>query len=450
MTAFTGASVSGLSGPESFAGESRADEGRDIPWPLLIAWGLALAVLAWLRLAPSARDTLWAEDGTLFLQSAAGHAQWTTLFAPYAGYLHLVPRLEAITTVDLVPVQWWALSMTALSCAVAGLVAVVVFVASRDLLPGIAPRLVVSGLTVLTPLLPREVLGNAANVHTLLFWGVFWVLLAAPRTRAGRIGYALFVLVSALTEIQTVFLLPLLLWNRRDRRTWPIKLALVVGVAGQFLAELLAPRGAGQPVTVGIPSLIDGWFINGILTSWVPIPVLGNILAASMPVILILALVPMAAVAVTTFFGTAAHRALAWILAGYSVLIWCAGVIVDPAPWYQYATFTQAELTHVWLSRYGVIPAMMLLAELPLAAVALVRSRSRPRRVAASVLIAAVVLTVFVQAPENLSRRDYGPAWGPQIAAAEQKCDRPTVTSVEIGETLGWSTRVPCSFFAGE
>lgn len=450
MTAFTGASVSGLPGPESSARESRSRARGDIAWPLLAFWGIALAGLAWLRLAPSARDTLWAEDGALFLQSAAGHAQWTTLFAPYAGYLHLVPRLEAITTVDLVPVQWWALSMTALSCAVAGLVAVVVFVASRDLLPGIAVRLVVSGLTVLTPLLPREVLGNAANVHSLLFWGAFWVLLAVPRTRAGRIGYAVFMLVSALTEIQTVFLLPLLLWNRRDQRTWPVKLALIAGLASQFIAELLAPRSAGQPVTVGIPSLIDGWFINGILTSWVPIPQLGNVLAASMPIVFLLVLIPMAAVAVTTFLGTARQRALAWILAGYSVLIWCAGVIIDPAPWYQYATFTQAQMTHVWLSRYGVIPAMMLLAELPLAAVALVRTRSRSRRVAASVLVAAVVLTVFVQAPENLSRRDYGPAWGPQIAAAEQRCDRPTVTSVEIGETLGWSTRVPCSYFAGE
>ena len=144
---------------------------------------VVVTVLAWLRLPPIARDTLWAEDGRTFLGGAVGPSPWSTIFEPYAGYLHVVPRLLALFTVNAVPVAGWALSMTFLSCFVAGIVAGVVLVVSRPYVTWLPARLLLVGLTVLTPLVNREVLGNAANLHSLLFWGAFWMVLSRPSTR---------------------------------------------------------------------------------------------------------------------------------------------------------------------------------------------------------------------------------------------------------------------------
>ncbi len=54
---------------------------------------LAAAALAWWRLGPVTRATTWAEDGGIFLREQLAYGAGDTLLRPYAGYLHLVPRL---------------------------------------------------------------------------------------------------------------------------------------------------------------------------------------------------------------------------------------------------------------------------------------------------------------------------------------------------------------------
>ncbi len=56
---------------------------------------VAATLLAWSRLSPVARDTLWAEDATRFLHVDDRDGLGATLLRPYAGYLHVVPRLLA-------------------------------------------------------------------------------------------------------------------------------------------------------------------------------------------------------------------------------------------------------------------------------------------------------------------------------------------------------------------
>jgi hypothetical protein len=424
--------------------------------------GLTSAVAAWYRLDAVARDTLWAEDGRLFLERAASGPTLPTIAQPYAGYEQLIPRLMALATVRLVPVEWWALSMTALSCLAAGAVAAIVFLASREVVGWMPARIAISLLTVLTPLASREVLGNAANLHSLLFWGVLWVLLAVPRSRFGQVGYAVFVLCAALSETQVVFLLPLLLWRMRDRRTWLIKAALVLGAAAQLAAEFVAPRPAATVAQNSPLSIAEGWIINGIDTSWVPIPRVGEALATALPGMLLLATIPLGAIVVTTLLGTRAQRAVSWILLAGSTVVWTAGVVVDPAPYYQYAGMSAEQLSHVWLSRYGVVPAMMLLAEVALAAAVLARHPTREsrgalaaaasprRRLVAVALLVALAVPLVLQAPENLSRRAVGPAWSPQISAAAEVCEAPRTATADLRETIGWQVAVPCLYFAKE
>jgi hypothetical protein len=349
--------------------------------------------------------------------------------------------------VAFVPVQGWALSMTGISCVLAGVVAAVVYVGSRDYVPWMPARVALAVLTVATPLASREVLGNATNVHSLLLWGLFWALLCRPRSRTAMwllTGYAL---AAALTEVQSIFLLPLVLWNRRDRSTWSIKAALVLGVAAQAIATLASPRWSNGRPRNGVTSIVDGWLINAVATSWVQIPHLGSVLAAVGPLIWLLVLIPASALAVTMWLGTRRQRVAAWLLFGGSLVIWSAGVVVNPAPWYNYATMTPAELQGVWLSRYGVVPAMMLLAQLCVAA-SVLRHRlpTRRWRVVAGAMVVLVFATGSLQATEQLSRRDVGPAWEPQMSAVDETCEVPDTHAASVIETLTWRVRVPCRF----
>jgi hypothetical protein len=190
---------------------------------VLIAVVAALA--AWQRIPAIARDTLWAEDGRIFVQGAMDRGPIASLFIPYAGYVHTVPRLIASAVVSFVPVTGWALGMTAGACLVAGILAATVFVATRGIIRWMPARLVLAALTVLAPLAPREVLGDATNLHSLFLWTLFWIVLAAPRTRTSTIGLAVVGLLGALTEVQSLLLLPLLLVvvvlrDRRSGRGW--------------------------------------------------------------------------------------------------------------------------------------------------------------------------------------------------------------------------------------
>ena len=207
----------------------------------LALFGALCAAVAWFRLPAVARDTLWAEDGRNFLQAAADHGLADTVLTPYAGYLHVIPRIIAGVVVTL-PIAWWALAMTAASCLVAGAVAVVVFVCARDVVPWLPARILVASLTVLAPLAPREVLGNTANLHSLLLWAMLWMLLYRPRTRLGAVVLGSVGLLAGLTEIQGALLVPLLLCAPHGRRRWIVRGGILLGLAAQLFVTVLWPR----------------------------------------------------------------------------------------------------------------------------------------------------------------------------------------------------------------
>jgi hypothetical protein len=56
--------------------------------PLVFLLGTAVALL---RLSLHDLDTLWAEDGALFLLDALEHGTAETVARPYSGYLHAYP-----------------------------------------------------------------------------------------------------------------------------------------------------------------------------------------------------------------------------------------------------------------------------------------------------------------------------------------------------------------------
>jgi hypothetical protein len=424
------------------------------PTLLLVAFGVLAALAAWLRIPAVARDTLWAEDGRNFLQDAINVGPGNSLFIAYAGYLHTVPRMIAAAVESMLPVSGWALGMTAGSCVVAGALTVAVFVATRGVITWMPARLVIASLTVLAPLGPREVLGNAANLHSLFMWALFWIAVSRPRTRSSVIGLSVVALLGALTEVQSLFLLPLFLFRWRERRRWPARAMLLIGAMTQLAVTLTLPR-APSPHSANDPlSIAYGYLINAVIPWGIPQAKIGPVLDAVGPLVGILLVIPLGFAALLVIRrGTATERVVVVALAVGSVAVFCISVITNPNTFYDYAGMTPTQLAGVWLTRYGVVPSMMLGALLPIALGVARRIRrqdhagiSRARTTVLLVLCGLLLVSAVTQFVPDDTRRSSGPEWQPQLAAASESCESgPRGSRVVLRETIGWHVSVPCS-----
>jgi hypothetical protein len=420
------------------------------------------ACAAWLRIPAVARDTLWAEDGRNFLQAALDKGVLDSLLLPYSGYLHTLPRLAASFTVQIVPVQYYALSMTAAACLAAGAMAATVFVCSGDVIRWMPSRLIVAMLTVLAPLAPREVLGNMANLHTLVLWTLFWVLLYRPKTRLGSLALTVVAMLGSLTEIQVIFLLPLLLRHPLDRARMRPRVGYLLGALAQLAVTVLWPRAASSNPRLGPTSIGFGFLINSVVPLWVPQKSVGPVVSwGGLPLCLAMALPVVIALVVCLRFGTLNHRVAALGLTSLAVLVYVVSVYENPQSYYDYANLSTPALRSLWLARYGVGPSMMLGAVLALAAAVAAHQRRQPaggdsgstqslrtlrvQPLAAWTTAGLLVLLLLVQFVPQSTRRSHGPAWQPQVAALQEKCKRmPDEGTVNIRETLGWHVSVSC------
>ena len=421
--------------------------------PMLV--GAVFSIAAWLRIPSIARDTLWAEDGRDFLQTAMNQGPMSSLFRPYAGYLHTIPRIASSLIVQFVPVPQYAYAMTAASCIAAGCAAGVVYVCAQPVVHWVPARIVLAGITVLAPLEPREVLGNATNLHSILLWMLFWMLLFRPKNRTGSITFGVVALLAALTEIQSVFLLPLLLYKLRDRRRWPLRAGFVVGVAAQLVVTVIWPRGANRNPAVGLPSIAYGYLINSVVPLWLPQKLIGPALAAGGITLAILLALPLLAAAIFAFVrGSTIQRvAVSGLIVG-SVVVYSASVMENPQRFYDYALYTHAQLETVWLARYGVVPSMMLSALFVVAfstrgrtgAARLPNSSRVTRRIAPrAAVLGAVMALLLIQFVPQATRRSDGPAWLPQVDASAKACaTQPDSRRDQLRETIGWKVTIDC------
>ena len=235
-------------------------------WPAAVAVAVVGAIVCWFRVPSVGRYTMYAEDGQIFVQ------QWLTghgfpLFEPYAGYQHFLPRISTWLVVHLVPVSGWGIGVTVAACLLAGGTAALVYVFSRDVIDTQVSRLGLAAVTVLIPLAGQEPVGNLANLHWYLLFLTPWLLLATPRSTAGTVAMCLVALASTLTESQAVIFAPIAIWRLvSSAPARPVMVCWFVGVGGQLLTFLLAPRvlsGGGWPPPM---SVIKGYLGNVSLT----------------------------------------------------------------------------------------------------------------------------------------------------------------------------------------
>lgn len=415
-------------------------------------WALALvifgALVSWFRLDPVARDTLWAEDGPVFLADAMDESPAAVLLQPYQGYLHLLPRLIAAGTASWVPIEASALAMTIGSCLVVGLVAALVFVCAQDVVVWRPARIAVAVLTFVAPVVSYEILGNAANVHWYALWLAPWLLLAAPRRRRSALLLGTVGLIIALTEVQVLFFLPLIAWRARDPNRWIVWGGVALGSVLQLVAVFAAPRdaGAGRP-PIGSTTL--GYMYH------VPMGAIFPTRSAKALWVTelgwwgaVVVLVPfLIAAAWVLWRGQAVERVAAVALMGGSVVVWTAAYVVNSNPDYFYSLLPLNVAVERNLDRYGAVPAMYLLATVILATSVAWRVRML-RRTAIAALGFVMALTVAIAALPHRTARAEGPEWTSGIAGARAECasaDNPDqVVSVPMAPD-GWSFALRCS-----
>jgi hypothetical protein len=211
--------------------------GRGETAVLLLAL-LALAIVGQLlRMGPSAAlDSLWAEDGQIFLQDGISRDFPSTLVDTYAGYLVLVPRLIGEIG-SAVPLREAAAAVALASALIIVLSGLAVWVGSSGLIRNPYLRGTLVALTILSPVASLESVVSVAYVPWYMLFGSFWLLFWRAQTTWGAALGALFLLLTGLSTPGVWFFAPVAALRAvaaRDRRDALILGGFAAGAAVQI------------------------------------------------------------------------------------------------------------------------------------------------------------------------------------------------------------------------
>lgn len=222
------------------------------PWPSgpRVRWWfagvVALGAVALLLPRPAGwtGSYLFAEDGQVFLAQTL-EGGFSTLLQPYAGYLHVVPRLISNVCALGGPGAYAA-------CTDAGSVLVKVLVASLAF-PVMAAYartwawgLVAASAVLMLPTGQQEVLGNLTNLRWFLVFAAFCSVMGIFTSRRLAIFAAVLAMLASLSDPMPIIFLPIALWRILGLRGWVPRLpalALALGVAVHVLHMQPGARG---------------------------------------------------------------------------------------------------------------------------------------------------------------------------------------------------------------
>lgn len=408
------------------------------------------ALLAHCRLPADIRNVVWAEDGRVFLGDRLRAGALHSTFDVYEGYLHVIPRLLTDIAVWVFPLEKYAVASTALSCAVAGLVAGLVFVCSRDLLRRRSLRVMLALITVLTPALSAEVLGNFANLHWILLWLAPWLFLVTPKSWGGAAALGVVGLMSGLTEIQMLLFAPLAFVNARNPKSLIVSAATAAGICVQIVCTVVDPRSPNTDVRPGMLDILVGYGELPVLGSFGGDSArLGDALAAGgVPATVLITGVVLGILAfalIPTISGRGVARIISAALIAGSFVSWAAAIWLNPRPWWQYADFDTEQIQQLTSTRYAVVPSMLLLAALVFAAAHCFDGTHKGRFVSGVVVGAITLALIGGYYVDDVTRSD-GPPWSESVQQARDSC-RDGRAAVEIDTMPAeWSVTVPCSY----
>ncbi len=180
---------------------------------------------------------LWAEDGTVWLAAALADGSASTLAAPYAGYLHVLPRAVALVATH-VPLRFapWIFAWTAVAVL---LVPVVLLTSERARDTWNAPTRAAIALAILLLPFSAETFANLTNTPWRLGLAALLIFVLPPSQRAAARGLDLtIVTLSAFSGPLALLALPVhALLARRSR--WKSALLGASAVGALLQATLL-------------------------------------------------------------------------------------------------------------------------------------------------------------------------------------------------------------------
>ena len=412
---------------------------RRLPW-----WAVALGVAALTALQmvrrpsdPPTWDSLYVEDGQVFLGQAVSQHFWDTFATSHLGYLHTAAR--AITEVATwFPLQHAPLVMALLTSLAVALLAAYVFEASGAWIASPPLRAVLALAVALAPVTARDIAGTVANLHWYLIYASFWAVVCPWRTRGWLSASAGVVLVSVLTDPLTAVLLPLgllLLARTRTRAALVVPGAIVFGSLVQLvLRDEGAGRVGGVEVEV-VPRIFAERVTSSLLVGDRHLFDVFDGRTGSPFAWASLALVALAIGLGVRLLG-GRQRILLLTAAGLSAAYFLIPVVsrgtdllAPDAPW------------ALGASRYMYLPVLFLITALVALADRSEPGGRRPRlRELAVAALVVVPIAVDYRAPH---RTEGEPRWGPALAQAREACDagRP-VGSVTLTGTGARTTAI--------
>jgi hypothetical protein len=211
-------------------------ESKRMQLPSTVLLGLCAAILVARRPDALTHAQFWAEDGNIFFLQDR-ELGWRAVLEPYAGYLHLIPRLVAAAAGMLDPTH-----APLIYALVAG--AGTLHVCALPLLRALPSWGNWAGAAALAVVLvpdAREVLWVLTNLQWVMAPGLMLLALGTPPAgTAGRVHDVLMTLLAGLTGPLVVVIAPLFCWRAWRSRTAHATVLAAVAVSAALLQGTLA------------------------------------------------------------------------------------------------------------------------------------------------------------------------------------------------------------------
>ncbi|MEX0972418.1 MAG: hypothetical protein WDZ46_04075 [Solirubrobacterales bacterium] len=424
--------------------------GSRVEGAVLVAALLVLAIVAqMLRPGMTASlNSIWAEDGLIFLQPTLVQSFGSTIFTPYAEYLVLVPRLiaelAAPAPLGLVPA-----TMSVLSAAVVALGGLAVWHASAAHIASPVLRGALAALAVLVPVAGLEAVDSASYVSWYMLFAGFWLLLWRPPTMRGAALGGLFLLATALSNPGVWLFLPLAALRAmaiRDRRDATILGGYAIGAAIQIPVVAAHDDQAANPTwtsdiwTAYLQRVVDGGLLG---------EKLGGVAWENFGWEFLTALLVVTVLALLAGLWRADVRAR------------CVAAIAIPASLAMFAiTAYQREVGSalIWppgdfsgvSSRYTIVPALLLIST----AFVLLDSALRDRGRARSAAIWATAALALIAIATSFSVREIEvrgtPPWDDALRGAAAECRQKNLIEAPVPTSpRPFGVFVPCNRLEG-
>lgn len=388
-----------------------------------------------------ALDTLWAEDGSIFLQTALADASPRAWLESYAGYLHIAPRMLASLSAIL-PLDWAPVVLSGGAALVAGALALVTYRAAETHIPGKADRAVLALCLLALPSVGLEVANAAANIHWYLPFAIAWLVLWHPAGwREIAIGCVILFLAAA-SDPFAVLVAPIIAWRlSRTPRSTEMLWALALGAGIALQAWVMLNSGGSRPLDplATSPANLARWYGFHVLEA----AVLGIVIRDALTNTVGVAGSATLAVAILAFLLAPVARAMGRqpfvpiAFAGLHVAFFLLPVALAGAS----------------PPRYAITSILLLYALIAWGLARQSPDQNRLRRRVAAVLLTVVTAVDF--APRN-PRAD-GPQWSDELSQARTSCNTGTVgdatvrippRNLPIGDSRGldgyWTVVIPC------